>query len=445
MADKSQQRNVPHLPTEEQYLNCIRCGLCLSSCPIYRETLRETDGPRAHVVLTRKHAEGELDIAPGLVDNMYKCLDCEACNAICPVGIKPADLAMEMRQVIHKAVPQPWLKRPIFHGYFPHPLLQELTMLPLLAYQRLGLQTLARKLGILRLLPRQLQDMEHMVPRLPARSLRQVLPEVTLPYGEEKHKVAFFLGCFQSTIFAGESASSVRVMARNGCRVIVPKDVKCCGMPAAGYGDIDLVKELARSNIDLFLPLDADVIVTDCATCGSTLKKYGDILADDPEYAEKAHAFSNKVRDISEFLASISIRPPRGELRACVTYHDPCHLVRAQNVKAQPRSLLKLIPGVDFVEMKEADWCCGSAGTQILTHYHNSLAVNERKMENVRDTGADIVATGCPGCQMQLTMGANHYDVKVRVVHPVQLLEEAYEQEDAEALREPVRAGEEKR
>ncbi len=433
--------DIPHLPTEEQYLNCIRCGLCLSACPIYRETLRETDGPRAHVVLTRKYAEGEIDISPEFVDLMYKCLDCEACNAICPVGIRPADLAMEMRQVIHKTQPQPWLKKPIFHGYFPHPLIQELSVLPLLLYQRLGLQALARKLGILKLLPRQLQDMEHMVPKLPARPLRQVLPEEVPPAGEEKHRVAFFLGCFQSTIFAQESEASVRVMARNGCRVFTPKQVKCCGMPAAGYGDIDLVKSLARFNIDLFLPLNPDVIVTDCATCGSTLKHYGEILKDDPAYAEKAALFSSRVRDISEFLMSIDIRPPKGEVRARVTYHDPCHLVRAQKVRKQPRDLLQLIPGVEFVEMKESDWCCGSAGTQILTHYHNSLAVNRRKMENVRATGADIVATGCPGCQMQLNMGSNHYNVNVRVVHPIQLLEEAYRREEAEIAADDPSTG----
>jgi len=426
----NRRENIPHLPTEEQYLNCIRCGLCLAACPIYRETLRETDGPRAHVVLTRKYAEGELDITPSMVDLMYKCLDCEACNALCPVGIKPADMALEMRQVIHKVEPQPWLKKPIFHGYFPRPQLQELSMLPFVLYQRLGLQKVARKLGILKLLPKQLQDMEHMLPRIPARALRQVLPEVTPAYGEEKHTVAFFLGCFQSTMFAEESESTVKVMARNGCRVTTPKDVKCCGMPAAGYGDIDLVKELARFNIDLFLPVGADVIVTDCATCGSTLKRYGEILADDPAYAEKAKVFSAKVRDISEFLMSIDIRPPKGEINAKVTYHDPCHLVRAQKVRKQPRDLLKMIPGVQFVEAKESDWCCGSAGTQILTHYHNSLAVNKRKMDNIRDTGADIVATGCPGCQMQLNMGSNHYGVNVRVVHPIQLLEEAYQKED---------------
>lgn len=417
----------PHLPSEEQYLYCIRCGQCLSACPIYRETLRETDGPRARVTLVRKVAEGELALSPRLIDNMYACLACGACNAICPVGIRPADLALDMRHVIHQSCPQPWLKRPIFHGLFPRPGLMDLALWPFRLYQRLGLQTLARRTGLLKLLPAQLRDMERMLPALPMRPLRATLPEVTPAQGPIQHRVAFFLGCFQSLLFTEGSAAALRVMARNGCQVITPNDTKCCGMPAIGYGERELVRALARHNIDRFADIEADAIVTDCATCGSTLKGYGALLADDPAYAEKARAFSARVRDVSEFLATIELRPPRGEVAGRVTYHDPCHLVRGQGVRAQPRALLRMIPGLEYAEMAEADWCCGSAGTQIITHYHNSLAVNRRKMENVRATGAGLVASGCPGCRLHLAMGAQHYGVEVRVVHPVQLLDEAYE------------------
>ncbi|MGQ9682678.1 MAG: (Fe-S)-binding protein [Anaerolineae bacterium] len=419
-----------HLPSEEQYLYCIRCGQCLSACPIYRESLCETDGPRARVALTRKVAEGELELSPKLVDNMYKCLACEACNAICPVGIRPAELALEMRRVIHQARPQPWLKRPIFHGYFPRRGLQSASMVPFRLYQRLGLQRAFRGLGVLKLLPAQLQDMERMLPPLPRRPLQQVLPELTPAAGPVQHRVAFFLGCFQSLIFAGSSAATVRVLARNGCQVYTPQDTKCCGMPAAGYGDVELVRELARHNIDLFERYPADVIITDCATCGSTLKRYGALLAGDPAYSERAQAFSTRVRDISEFLMSIDLRVPKGQVAARITYHDPCHLVRGQKIKSQPRALLRLVPGLEFVEMKEADWCCGAAGTQLITHYTNSLRVNRRKMDNVRATGAEFVTTGCPGCQMQLGMGAQHFQVGVRVLHPIQVLDEAYRREE---------------
>ena len=420
-----------HAPSEDQYLYCIRCGQCLSVCPIYRETLCETDGPRARVALARKVAEGELALSPRLVDNRSECLACGACNAACPVGIKPADLALAMRYAIHEALPQPWLKRPIFHGLFPHPGAMDLALWPLRLYQRLGVQALARRISILKALPAQLQDMEAMLPSLPLRPLRASLPEVTPAVGPARRRVAFFLGCFQNLLFAGASAATLRVLARNGCEVVTPEGTRCCGMPALGYGERDLARDLARHNIDIFTALQSDVIVTDCATCGSTLKGYGALLADDPAYADKARAFSARVRDISEYLASIDILPPRGEIAGRVTYHDPCHLVRGQKVRAQPRMLLSMIPGLEYVEMSEADWCCGSAGTQIITHYRNSLNVNQRKMENVRATGAGVVATGCPGCRMQLAMGARHFGVRVRVVHPVQLLDEAYQAEAA--------------
>jgi glycolate oxidase iron-sulfur subunit len=182
---------------------------------------------------------------------------------------------------------------------------------------------------------------------------------------------------------------------------------------------------MARHNIDLFLGLDVDAIVSDCATCGSSLKEYAHWLAADPVYAERAKLFATKVRDVSEYLVELGIRPPAGRVEATVTYHDPCHLCRAQNVRKQPREMLRAA-GVKFVEMEAPDTCCGSAGTQVVTHYATSVAVLERKMDRVAATGAEIVASGCPGCQMQLNLGAKRRGLKLRVVHPSQLLAEAY-------------------
>ncbi|MRR31150.1 (Fe-S)-binding protein, partial [bacterium] len=276
------------------------------------------------------------------------------------------------------------------------------------------------------LLPRHLRALEGMLPRLPRRPLRKVLPEVTPAQGETRHKVSFFLGCAQSLMFAEESAATVRVMARNGCTVTTPKDTVCCGMPAAGYGRNDLLKVHARFNIALFEKTDSDVIVTDCATCGSKLKEYGEILRDEPEWAERAAAFSAKVRDVSEFLMSIPLEKPTGKVEARVTYHDPCHLRRAQKVWKQPRALLQMIEGIDFVELPESDWCCGSAGSQLITHYETSTEVLDRKMENLKSTGAELIASGCPGCQMQLTTGIKRSKLDVKVVHPILLLDQAY-------------------
>ena len=417
--------SVLHHPSESEYLNCIRCGLCLSVCPTYREALSETASPRGRVALTRKNLEGELGLSLNLMEQMYSCFDCMACNEICPVGIRPADLALDMRQLQEKQRPSNW-KETLFGKLVSHPNRMEWATLPLRIYEGLGLRRIVHALGIPKWMPAKVRDMEAMLPRLPQRPLRQGLPETVNSVNAERHRVGFFLGCAQSLMFAEESSATIRVLARNGCTVITPKETVCCGMPAAGYGRQDLVMAQARHNIALFEQAQVEVIVTDCATCGSTLKDYGQLLADDPEWAARANAFSKKVRDVSEFLMSIPLEKPQGRVEARVTYHDPCHLRRGQGVWKEPRALLKMIDGIEFIEMPEADWCCGSAGSQLITHYETSLKVLARKMDNLRATQAEYIASGCPGCQMQLNVGIRKRGLNVQVVHPIELLDRAY-------------------
>lgn len=421
-------------PAEKEYLNCIRCGLCLAVCPTYREYLTETASPRGRVALTRKGLEGELELSPQLFEQMYACFACMACNELCPVGIKPADLAMEMRYAQEQLKPAPW-KDHLFGDLIPHAGRMEWATFPLRLYQMFGVRRLTYALGVLKLMPAQLRDMESMLPHLPQRPLRQILPEITnpqspIPKPRSPIRVGFFLGCAQSLMFADESAATVRVLARNGCTVITPKEVKCCGMPAMGYGRQDMVKDLARHNIALFEQAGVEAVITDCATCGSTLKEYGKLLANDAQWAERAASFSKKVRDVSEFLMEIPLEKPHGRVEARVTYHDPCHLRRGQKVWKQPRELLKMIDGLEFVELPEADWCCGSAGSQLITHYETSLKVMGRKMDNVEATQAHMIASGCPGCQMQLNVGVRRRGLNVQVVHPVVLLDKAYQNRD---------------
>jgi glycolate oxidase iron-sulfur subunit len=413
------------IPDENEYLSCIRCGLCLAVCPTYREYKNETDSPRGRVALARKSLQDELLLSPNLVDKMYSCLECLACNDICPAGIKPADIAMEMRQIAEQVNPTPW-KNTLFGKVVARPNMMESVTWPLRVYENLGLRWLVHKLRFNKLFPNQLHDLEGMLPKQPKRPLRQSLPVESKANTEEKYRVGYFLGCAQSLMFSDESAATVRVLNRNGCTVVTPKETVCCGMPAAGYGRDDLVIEQAKTNIDLFMKEYLDVIVTDCATCGSKLREYGEILSDDPVYEEKAQAFSNKIRDISEFLMTIPLEKPKGKIDARVTYHDPCHLRRAQKVWKEPRSILQMIDGVDFVELPESDWCCGSAGSQLITHYETSTKVLDRKMENLKSTEADLIASGCPGCQMQLTTGIQRKGLNVKVVHPIQLLDQAY-------------------
>jgi len=413
-------------PEENAYLNCIRCGLCLAVCPTYREYLKETVSPRGRVALARKGLDGELALSPNLVEQMYNCFACMACNELCPVGIRPAELVLSMRHVAEQIAPSKF-KTALFGGLIPFAGRMELATLPLRLYEGFGIRRLVYWLGLQRLLPAYFRDLEAMLPRLPQRPLRQSLPRVTPATGETRYRVGFFLGCAQNVLFADESRSTVRVLARNGCQVTTPPDIQCCGMPARGYGRMDLVKGQARHNIAVFERLAVDVIVTDCATCGSTLKEYGALLAGEPEWAERAAAFSRKVRDVSEFLGEIPLEKPQGQMAARVTYHDPCHLRRGQQVWKQPRSLLKLIDGLELVELPESNWCCGSAGSQLITHPQTSRKVMDRKMANLAGTGASVVASGCPGCQMQLQAGIRRHGLKVRVVHPVTLLDEAYE------------------
>ncbi len=423
-------------PTEDDVNYCIRCGLCLSVCPTYKDSLRETESPRGRVALVAKAIEGELDLTRNFKDHMYRCLDCLACNEICPVGIKPGDLCLEARYAIHQATPTPPLKPILFRGVFPRTGLLELLTKPVALYDRTGLRKLINTIGATSVLPSQLRDMERMLPhRLPLRGTRHQLPDTVLARGERRAHVAYFLGCVQGVMMAEGCKATVEVLAENGCDVVIPSSVKCCGMPMVGYGFKDEARAMARHNIDLLLELNVDAIITDCATCGSSLKEYAHWLADDPEYKERAAKFATKVRDISEFLVEIGIRLPAGTADARrtssirVTYHDPCHLCRAQGIRAQPREMLQAA-GVELVEMEGADTCCGSAGTQLITHYHTSVGVLERKMENVAATHAEIIASGCPGCQMQLALGVKRRGLKVKVLHPSQVLAEAYRNEE---------------
>jgi glycolate dehydrogenase iron-sulfur subunit len=405
--------------------NCIRCGLCLAVCPTYREYLTETVSPRGRVTLVNQGLSGELEFSENLTEQMYGCFGCMACDEICPAGVRPSDLVLEMRQTHEQLHPAAW-KKPFFQDIIPKPDRIELATLPLRIYERSGIRRWVYSLGNMHLIPRRVLDMEAMLPHLPRRPLRQVLPKVTQAIGVSRFRVGFFLGCAQSLLFARESAATVRVLARNGCTVITPKEISCCGMPATGFGRQDMACSQARHNIAVFEEAGVETIITDCATCGSMLKSYAQLLADDAEWSERATSFSNKVRDVSEYLMNIPLAKPQHRMDMRVTYHDPCHLRRGQGIWKEPRSLLQMIDGVDLVELPEADWCCGSAGSQLITHYQLSRKVMQRKIDNLESTQAQVIASGCPGCQMQLNAGLRQRGLDVQVVHPVELLDWSY-------------------
>jgi glycolate oxidase iron-sulfur subunit len=269
--------------------------------------------------------------------------------------------------------------------------------------------------------------MESLLPAVPARPLRRELAEVTPAQGERRYRVGFFLGCVMTLILARSSRATVEVLRANGCEVVYPADQVCCGAPHAEEGEMEDVRALARKNIEVFERYDLDYIVADCAACGAQTKEYAHLLADDPAYAARARAFSDKLRDISEFLAGIPLRRPLGEVRRQVAYHHPCHLAHAQGVREAPRALLRRVPGLKLVELNEADWCCGSAGIYNLSHVERADKILERKLDNVQASGAQVLVTGNPGCLMQLMAGARERGLSVEVLHPLEILAQSYQ------------------
>ena len=417
-------------PDYDNLLACVKCGLCHSVCPTYATDAIEIQSPRGRVQLIRAVDEGQLALTDVVAEHMYHCLDCRACQTVCPSDVLVGEQVVRMRAMAEAGRSQHWLKRLVLEQLMTRPERLEAAVWPLRFYQWLGIQRLVRGTGLLRFFPIALQEMEKLLPALPRTPLRQSLPEITPAVGERQYRVGFFLGCVMSLVFAKTSAKTVRVLAENGCEVVLPKAQRCCGAPHAGEGDFQTLKDLARHNIDLFNGYELDYIVADCAACSAQTKEYEELLHDDPVYSERAAAFAHKMRDITELLGEIPLRQPLGEVRKNVTYHEACHLCHAQGITKQPRQVLDAIPGLSRVELREASWCCGSAGVYNITHPERAHEILGRKLDNIAASGADTVAVGNPGCLLQLMAGVRARGLDVDVVHPVDLLADSYAAEN---------------
>lgn len=411
----------------EELLGCIRCGACLSVCPTYRVHGTETQSPRGRIAMLRAVAEGVLEPGQNFLDHMYNCLDCRACQSVCPVGIRIGERAVEGRVMMETARGIHPVKRLILRGLIPRPKLMNGARRAARLYQRSGLQALVRNTSIGSLLPGPLGSMEALLTPLPDHSLLASVPDVVPPAGSRRSRVVFFWNCVMNVMMPDASLAAIRVLARNGCEVIIPRDLGCCGALHFDQGDGAMGRRLARRNVDRLVELDADAIVTDAAACGAMTKEYAELLADDPAYADKAHQVSAKVRDITQILADlVPDGPALGPVPERVTYHEACHLAHGQKISRPPRDLLRLIPELDFIELPESNWCCGSAGIYNVTHAGTAQQLLDRKMENLAKTGAAVVVTTNPGCLVQLLRGVREDRQPVRVEHLVQLLDRAY-------------------
>jgi glycolate oxidase iron-sulfur subunit len=416
---------------------CIHCGFCLPTCPTYAVLGVEMDSPRGRIYQMQAVAEGRATIGPEFIEHMNCCLGCRACETACPSGVQFGKLIESAREEIQlqateqQSATERVLRKTAFGAILPSRKLTTLLFAGLKLYQRSGAQTLARKFHLVEYVPGplagKLKEPEALLPRLQGGLFPDQYPTITPPLGTRKYRVGFLPGCIMDQAFREINEATIRVLAANGCEVVIPQQQRCCGALHVHAGEAETGRALARANIEAFEPFACDYILINSAGCGSNLKEYGHLLRDDPAYAERAAVFSSKMKDISEFLAMIDLNPRLGEMKRRVTYHDACHLAHGQKIKSQPRALLQRIPGLELVELRESDWCCGSAGIYNITNQEMAGQLLERKMGHIEQTRAQIVATGNPGCMMQIAYGARQRELPLEVLHPVQLLDQAYQ------------------
>lgn len=409
---------------------CVHCGLCLAYCPTFSELGTEMDSPRGRIFLIKSLAEGRIGLGDSSVRHLSLCLDCRACETVCPAGVPYGRLIEAAKAAIEQQRPGSLLRRAFrwvnFGLLLGHPRLLAAAAAVLRVYQRSGLQAVARRAGLVRLLPGTLPAWEALLPTIPSGAERAPLPTLTPAAGARRGRVALLAGCVQSVVFGAHNRATVRVLAHNGWEVVVPAGQGCCGALNAHGGDHARAVALARRTIDAFAGSGAEAVIVNTSGCGAHMKAYGTLLAHDPAYADRARAFARGVQDLAEFLAREPLRGPLGPVPVTVTYHDPCHVVHGQKIRRAPRDLLAQIPGLRVVELPESDWCCGSAGIYNLTEPEMAGRLLQRKVRHVESTGAQVLVTANPGCILQIQQGLRAAGRDVEVLHLVEVLDRAY-------------------
>ena len=415
-------------PAQSDLDKCVHCGLCLNACPTYRELGVEMDSPRGRIYQMNAVANG-APITPSYIEHLGLCLACRGCETACPSGVPYGRLIEAARADIEARRRRSFWRRAAQKLVFER-LLSSRTALQLAGgalylYQASGLQRIVRATGVLKPFGA-LAEIEALSPRAEVpffyRNLGKIFPSI----GERHYRVAFLAGCVANVAFARLNEATVRVLQRNGCEVAIPAAQNCCGALHVHAGLKEQARALARNNIDAVSAEEFDAIVTNAAGCGSTLKEYGELLEDDEAYCGRAALLARKMKDVTEFLASIELNCDMGPVEAIATYQDSCHLAHGQKIKDAPRRLLRMIPGLTFREMPGADLCCGSAGIYNLAHTEMSMQILRRKMESIGPTGASLIATANPGCMLQLAAGARLFGTGQRVAHVVEVLDQAY-------------------
>ena len=422
-----------HPPQRELIDDCVHCGFCLPSCPTYDLWGEEMDSPRGRIYLMKEGLEGE-PLTDNVVEHFDACLGCMACVTACPSGVQYGTLITETRAQVerhHERSRFEKLLRTTIFTLFPYPKRLRAMRGPLALYQRTRLGRLLKRTGLMDKLPAGLQVMESLAPPI---SRAEKLPQRVPARGERRATVGMITGCVQSAFFPDVNAATARILAAEGCDVVVPPSQGCCGALSEHSGREEEAVGFARELLDTFEASGVDHVVINSAGCGSTLKEYPRLLQDDPEYREKAERFSSKVRDIAELLVELGHVAERHPLPVKIAYHDACHLAHGQGIRSQPRDLLRAIPELQLSEINRAELCCGSAGVYNLLQPEPARELGDRKAANVLDTGAELLVTANPGCSMQIRTALERRGESMSMAHTVQVLDASIRGAGADSL-----------
>lgn len=419
-----------HHPPDPKLIDaCVHCGFCLSTCPSYRVLGKEMDSPRGRIYMMDAINEGQAPLNTATVQHFDSCLGCLACVTTCPSGVQYDKLIAATRPQVERNYPRTLpdkLYRQLIFSLFPYPNRVRVLLAGLFVYQKLGLQKLVRSTGLLKLVSPRLAAMEAVLPKITLSSFKDDIPNVIPAVGEKRYRVGMILGCVQRLFFSDVNTATVRVLTANGCEVVVPQVQGCCAALPHHQGQEEQAKTLARQMIDAFAGTNVDAVIINAAGCGHTLKEYGHLLQDDPEYKEKAQEFAAKVKDVQEFLATAGITAklsPLSDRPLTLVYQDACHLLHGQKISVQPRQVLRQIPGVQLKEPIDAALCCGSAGVYNMLQPEVADELGAAKVDNLLNTGADLIASANPGCSLQISKHLSLQNKKISIKHPIELLD----------------------
>ena len=404
---------------------CVHCGFCLPACPTYQSWGQEMDSPRGRIHLMKAVAEGKEPLTGAAVEHFDRCLGCMACVPACPSGVSYNLLIEETRAAVertHRRSLADRMFRGMIFALFPYPRRLKIAVFFQLLYQRTGLRWLAHRLGLVRLLTRRLRNLEALMPPVAVRQLTDRLPAHQPAAGRSRARVALLPGCVQRVYFPEVNQATLRVLAAEGCDVVIPPDLGCCGALSLHAGRDEEARRLARAAIEALERTGADTIVVNAAGCGSSMKEWAHLFQGDPAWSERAAKLAAKVKDVAELLAALGPVAPRHPVPLKVAYHDACHLAHAQRIRAQPRALLAGIPGLTLVEL-DSDACCGSAGVHNLLEPESAREIGQRKVDSVVAAGPELLVSANPGCTLQIQMLLRERGQDVRTAHTIEVLD----------------------